>query len=69
MFSAWWKSTKPRPEAPVEAPHAADNESPGESGQLSVTAFADLIAWNSRIFGRNTRPSLAELGRKTLILP
>jgi hypothetical protein len=28
---------------------SADNESPGESGQLPVTGFADLIAGNLRL--------------------
>jgi hypothetical protein len=49
MFSTSGISPDSGPESPVQGAARTDNESPGESGQLPVTGFADLIAWNPRI--------------------
>ena len=54
MFSAWWN--QPRlGRRPIEAAACTDNESPGESEQLPVTGFADLIAWNSSFSAASLR--------------
>jgi hypothetical protein len=56
MFSAWWN--QPRlGRRPIEAAACTDNESPGESEQLPVTGFADLIAWNSSFSAATLRQS------------